>query len=80
MGIICACLPAIRSLMRVCLPSVFGSTRQGTSSKLSTVRSYPTGSHIDDRNRRRSNGYDEIHKVALVDMNNSSEVRLAHGW
>lgn len=84
-GVICACLPAIRLLLRRCLPTAFGDTRQGTSMS----RSNMTGSRLDDSVWPRPKGYDEINKVplvdmgnkvALMDMSNSSEVRLAHGW
>lgn len=77
-GIICACLPAIRSLMRSCFPAMFGDTRHEKSTEYSTSRSNPTGSRLDEVTWPKSgNDYD---KLALVDMNYSSEVRLANGW
>ncbi|EPS29322.1 hypothetical protein POX_f08366 [Penicillium oxalicum] len=72
-GVICACLPAIRSLLRHAAPGVFGDTEQN--------KSYGTGSH--GRGNSRLDGSisvlpkgDKGPFYPLNDFGNSSEARL----
>lgn len=78
-GIICACLPAIRSLLRGCWPTMFGDTRHGTTAKLSTSnpsvsRSTPDYSRLDDA-WPRPKGLDNM-DLPLMDLESSG----ANGW
>lgn len=76
-GVVCACLPAIRSLLRRVFPTAFGDTTQGNS-KGSMSRSAGTGSRLDGRVTTKVKGGDESHFVPLVDFDNSSQAHLAH--
>lgn len=63
-GVICACLPALRSLFRRIWPCVFGDTQVGTSQGRRT-KSTGTGS-------RSALKHGDDHFVPLVDMGNGS--------
>ena len=73
-GVICACLPAIRSLLRRALPSVFGGTSHGAAagySKNSSFMSRSAGasSRLDSvRVSPRMKDEDTSHFVPLVDV------------
>lgn len=74
-GVVCACLPAIRSLLRRVFPTAFGDSTQGNS-RGSMSRSAGTGSRLDGKITPKVKGGDESHFVPLVDMENSSRVHL----
>lgn len=76
-GVICACLPAIRSLLRRVFPTAFGDTTNANS-KASMSRSGGT-SRLEGKISTKAKGGDESHFVPLVDMDNSSQAHLAHG-
>jgi len=79
--VICACLPAIRSLLRRVFPAAFGDTTKGaskgTSNTYSTSRS-GAGSRLEGKFSAKVKGGDEDHFVPLVDMDNSSHAHLGH--
>ncbi|KAL1999071.1 hypothetical protein VTN02DRAFT_5106 [Thermoascus thermophilus] len=74
-GVICACLPSIRSLLVQLFPRVFsGSTNQGTTGvKASLSRSTPAASRLDTS--RFQNG-DDSDFIPLVDRDHGSQVHL----
>lgn len=79
-GVVCACLPAIRSLLRRVFPTAFGDTTKANSygnSKASVSRSGGT-SRLEGRMSTRVKGGDESHFVPLVDMDHSSQAHLGH--
>ncbi|KAJ9247285.1 hypothetical protein DTO280E4_874 [Paecilomyces variotii] len=75
-GVVCACLPAIRSLLLHIFPSVFKSTTNAAS-KASMSHSGAVGSRLDGRISQRPKE-DESDFVPLVDMDNSSQAHLGH--
>jgi hypothetical protein len=74
-GVICACLPAIRSLLRRVAPKLFGDTENVKSYGLNS-HSRGTGSRLEGANVQNKN--DERQFYPLDDMDNSSESRLHH--
>ncbi|KAF7597426.1 hypothetical protein BBP40_003673 [Aspergillus hancockii] len=70
-GIICACLPAIRSLLTHICPSIFGDTRVQTS----TNRSGGTSSRVEAVISSKPKG-DDSEFLPLVDMDHSSHFDL----
>ncbi|KAF9885756.1 hypothetical protein FE257_012338 [Aspergillus nanangensis] len=80
-GIICACLPAIRALMRRVSPGVFGDTAVGTApSKRSGSRSVTMGSRLETLEGKVSvrvkGGHSDF--VPLNNLDNSSQVHLTN--
>ncbi|CAI7663970.1 unnamed protein product [Penicillium glandicola] len=74
-GVICACLPAIRSLLRRVAPRLFGDTENAKSYNLSS-NSRGTGSRPEGANVQSKN--DERQFYPLEDMENTSETQLHH--
>lgn len=76
-GVICACLPAIRSLLTRICPSIFGDTRVQTS----TSRSGGASSRLEGvvQSKPKVKG-DDSDFLPLVDMDNSSHFDLQTHW
>ncbi|CAG8198056.1 unnamed protein product [Penicillium salamii] len=74
-GVICACLPAIRSLLRRVAPGLFGDTEHANSYAVNS-HSRGTGSRFDGVNVQSKN--DQRDFYPLDDMDNTSESRLHH--
>ncbi|CAG8091105.1 unnamed protein product [Penicillium salamii] len=74
-GVICACLPAIRSLLRRVAPGLFGDTTHANSYAVNS-HSRGTGSRFDGVNVQSKN--DQRDFYPLDDMDNTSESRLHH--
>lgn len=72
-GVICACLPAMRSLFLHLFPGVFGTTVQG-STAATLSRSNPTASRLDKISQKPKEDTSDF--VPLVDMDNSSQANL----
>ncbi|KAG2415252.1 hypothetical protein HFD88_006443 [Aspergillus terreus] len=78
-GIVCACLPAIRALLRRVSPSIFGDTAAtgGSSSRRYGSRSLGNGSGLDGKvSVRVKGGHSDF--VPLNNLDNSSQVNLTH--
>ena len=76
-GIVCACLPAIRSLLGVVCPRVFDSSRYSTMTnepriKSSCSRSGSSGNHLRQDNRRTANNFDT--------HGHSNTISVRHEW
>jgi hypothetical protein len=71
-GVICACLPAIRALFRRIWPRMFGDTDKGVS-KGSRSRSVGTGSRNTGIALASPRKHGDDHFVPLVDMGDSSQ-------
>ncbi|CEN59242.1 hypothetical protein ASPCAL01694 [Aspergillus calidoustus] len=74
-GVICACLPAIRALFRRIWPRMFGDTDKGIS-KGSRSRSVGTGSRNTGIGLASPRKHADDHFVPLVDMGDSSQLNL----
>ncbi|KAJ5779132.1 hypothetical protein N7457_006852 [Penicillium paradoxum] len=74
-GVICACLPAIRSLLRRVSPGLFGDTQQAKSNGINSY-SPGTGSQFGTANIQSKN--DDRHFYPLDDVDHSDEARLHH--
>lgn len=72
-GVICACLPAIRSLLRRVSPGLFGDTQKNKSNPMN---SRGAGSQFGTGNIQSKN--DDRQFYPLDDVDNSDEVRLHH--
>lgn len=55
MGIICACMPAIRSLFSLVFPKVFGTTRGGDKASYA-LNSFSPASKLSSMNKLKSQG------------------------
>ncbi|GAD97455.1 predicted protein [Paecilomyces variotii No. 5] len=75
-GVVCACLPAIRSLLVHVFPSVFKGTTNAAS-KASMSHSGAANSRLDGKISQKPKE-DESDFVPLVDMDNSSQAYLRH--
>lgn len=82
-GVICACLPAIRSLLRRVAPTFFGDTENVKSYGLSSHQSRGPGARLEgqiyvhhDIHVHSKNDTRQFYP--LDDMTNSSEVQLNH--
>ncbi|KAI2835595.1 hypothetical protein CBS115988_2031 [Aspergillus niger] len=73
-GVICACLPAIRSLLRTTAPKLFGDTSLNKSSGMNST-SRGTGSRLEGAFHVRSK-HDDQDFLPLVDMDHSSLIEL----
>ncbi|OGE52522.1 hypothetical protein PENARI_c010G04487 [Penicillium arizonense] len=73
-GIICSCLPAIRSLLRRVAPGLFGDTENANSYGVNS-RSHGTGSRFEGAIHVQSKSGDR-HFYPLDDMDTSSDTRL----
>ncbi|KAI2898516.1 hypothetical protein CBS63078_7517 [Aspergillus niger] len=73
-GVICACLPAIRSLLRTTAPKLFGDTSLNKSSGMNST-SRGTGSRLEGAFHVRSK-HDDQDFLPLVDMDHSSQIEL----
>lgn len=73
-GVICACLPAIRSLLMHMFPTVFKSTTHG-STMASMSRGTPAGSRLDKISHKPKEDTSDF--VPLVDMDTSSQAHFA---
>ncbi|KAJ5118996.1 hypothetical protein N7448_010705 [Penicillium atrosanguineum] len=79
-GVICACLPAIRSLLRLILPGFFGDTENVKSNVMNShshSHSRGTGSRFEGNIYVQSKN-DERNFYPLGDMDTSSEAQLNH--
>ncbi|CAG8052529.1 unnamed protein product [Penicillium olsonii] len=74
-GVICACLPAIRSLLRRVAPGLFGDTEHANSYAVNS-HSRGTGSRFEGVNVQSKN--DQRDFYPLEDLDNTSESRLHH--
>ncbi|KAJ5343674.1 uncharacterized protein N7506_003498 [Penicillium brevicompactum] len=74
-GVICACLPAIRSLLRRVAPGLFGDTEHPQSYGMNS-HSRGTGSRFEGVNVQSKN--DQRDFYPLEDIDNTSESRLHH--
>jgi len=74
-GVICACLPAIKSLLRRVSPGLFGDTTHAKSYGMS--RSRGNGSRLEG-NISVQGKNDERQFYTLDDMDSSSVARLNH--
>ncbi|KAJ5312061.1 hypothetical protein N7508_002891 [Penicillium antarcticum] len=75
-GVICACLPAIRSLLRRVSPGLFGDTEKAKSYGMNS-RSPGTGSRFEGGSHVQSKNEDRQF-YPLDDIDTSSETRLHH--
>ncbi|KAI1800512.1 hypothetical protein F4811DRAFT_25640 [Daldinia bambusicola] len=50
-GIICACMPAVRSLFSLALPKIFGTTRAAVGSTFNSFGPSSSGNRLDSRNK-----------------------------
>ncbi|KAL1880549.1 hypothetical protein VTK73DRAFT_5562 [Phialemonium thermophilum] len=65
-GIICACMPAIRSLFSMYFPKLFGTTKSGTS--------YPLGSLDGPLQNGNSS------RLGVTSNNGRSQIKVKHEW
>ncbi|KAJ5972410.1 uncharacterized protein N7479_002328 [Penicillium vulpinum] len=75
-GVICACLPAIRSLLRRVSPGLFGDTAQAKSAYGLNSHSRGTGSQFTPVPVQSKNGDRQFYP--LDDVESSDETRLHH--
>jgi len=74
-GVICACLPAIRSLLRRVAPGLFGDTEVSKSYGMNS-HSRGTGSRLEGSNVQSK--HDGRQFYPLNNLDNSSQSRLHH--